>query len=238
MAERLNRTLLEKIQAMLHDSDLLKFLWAEATVHAVYLKNRMWTRTIGDTTPFELLNGRKPNVGNLHPWGCKVQVHNTTGSKLDGCSSVRRWVGFDAKNKDGHRIYWPDRKTVTVERSVRFNFEPEEVVVGVLPLEGERKVDKRSMTIESEKHDVEAPVPDAKTGRGHRIRKETEYMKLLKGGLGVTGTRMGEVLPRGMQPGSTIAVESEEDVDQATAVSCEPEIDYAMATVFEIDADI
>ena len=30
-----------------------------------------------------------------------------------------RWVGFDPQSK-GHRIYWPERHTVTVERNVRF----------------------------------------------------------------------------------------------------------------------
>jgi hypothetical protein len=34
-------------------------------------------------------------------------------------------MGFDAETRDGHRIYWPERRTVTV---VKFNFEPEEVV--------------------------------------------------------------------------------------------------------------
>src|ERR1700678_315773 len=115
VAERLNRTLLEKVRPMLHESDLPKFLWAEATAHAVYLKNRTWTRTIGDTTPFELLNGHKPSVGNLQPWGCKVRVHNTTGTKLDGRSSIRRWRGFDAETRNGHRIYWPERRRVSVE---------------------------------------------------------------------------------------------------------------------------
>ena len=83
IAERLNRTLLEKIRAMLHDSDLPKFLWAEAAQHAVYLKNRTWTRTIGDTTPYELLNKSKPYLGNLQPWGCKVRVHDAGNSKLE-----------------------------------------------------------------------------------------------------------------------------------------------------------
>ena len=99
VAERLNRTLLEKVRAMLHESDLPKFLWAEAISHAVYLKNRTWTRAIGETTPYELLNGQKPNLGNLHPWGCRVRVHNTGGSKLDGRSSVGRWMGFDAETR-------------------------------------------------------------------------------------------------------------------------------------------
>src|SRR5277367_3463547 len=62
---------------MLHDSDLPKFLWGEASQHAVYLKNRTWTRTLGDTTPFENLTGKKPDLSTIHPWGCRVRVHDT-----------------------------------------------------------------------------------------------------------------------------------------------------------------
>ena len=100
---------------MLHESDLPKFLWAEATAQAVYLKNHTWTHTIGDTTPFELLNRQKPYVGKLQPWGCKVRVHDTSGSKHDGRSSIGRWMGFDADTRDGHRVYLPERRTVMVE---------------------------------------------------------------------------------------------------------------------------
>ena len=72
ISECLNRTIMEKVHAMLDDSGMPKFLWAEAVSHAVYLKNRTWTCTIDNTTPFKILHGRKPNIGNLHPWGCKV----------------------------------------------------------------------------------------------------------------------------------------------------------------------
>ena len=40
VSKRLNRTIMEKVRAMLHESRMPKFLWAEAVVHAVYLKNR------------------------------------------------------------------------------------------------------------------------------------------------------------------------------------------------------
>ena len=46
-------------------------------------------------------------------------------------------MGFDVETKDGHRVYWPEKRAVSVERSVKFNFDPDEVVVGALPLEGE-----------------------------------------------------------------------------------------------------
>jgi len=72
VAERLNQTIIEKVRAMLHDSGLPKFLWAEATAHVVYLKNHTWTRTIGETTPYKILYGQKLDLSNIQPWGCKV----------------------------------------------------------------------------------------------------------------------------------------------------------------------
>jgi hypothetical protein len=169
---------MEKVCAMLHDSDLLKFLWAEVTAHAVYLKTRTWTRAIGNTMPYEILYGCKLDVGNLHLWGCKVRVHNPGGSKLDSRSSVGRWMGFDAETKDGHRIYWPEKRMVSVERSVKFNFPPEEVIIGILPLEGERNDNERLMAIEPERRevitepsDVEETqvIPEVEEGRGKHI---------------------------------------------------------------------
>ena len=155
----------------------------------------------------------------LHPWGCKVRVHDTSGSKLDGRSSIGHWMGFDAETKEGHRIYWAERCTVSMERSVKFNVEPNDVVVGVLPLKGEDKpdneerVDKRLTTIESggqhvdnEAPDVEAPLPAPETihedigGRGKHIHKETEYVRMLKDRSGVTGSRGGGHSPGAWGP--------------------------------------
>jgi hypothetical protein len=42
-----------KVRAKLHDSQLPKVLWGEATKHTVYLKNHTWTCALGDTTPFD-----------------------------------------------------------------------------------------------------------------------------------------------------------------------------------------
>ena len=243
VAERLNRTIIEKVRAMLHDSGLPKFLWAEATTHAVYLKNRTWTRTIGETTPFEILNGYKPNIKNLPQWGCKVRVHDDSGSKLDGRSKIGRWMGFDTETKEGHRIYWPEKRTVGVERSVKFNVEDEVL----LPLEGENtpKVnDERQLVDENNKREVDNhtpdaeipnPIPEATEGRGKHIRKETEYIRMLREGSGTTGGRTGETLPRGIQAGTSETPTTIDDqrIEHASAVTLDSEIDYAMATVIE-----
>ena len=42
ISERGNRTNLEIVHAVMHDSGLPKFLWPEAVSYAVYVKNRTW----------------------------------------------------------------------------------------------------------------------------------------------------------------------------------------------------
>ena len=104
---------------MLHDSRLPHFLWGEALHHAVYLKNRSLTCALDDFTPLEMLTHSKPNISHLHPWGCEVWVHDKSGSKLDRRSNKGKWVEFDEES-NGHQVYWTEKRSVTVERSVTF----------------------------------------------------------------------------------------------------------------------
>ncbi|KAG9225295.1 hypothetical protein CCMSSC00406_0009851 [Pleurotus cornucopiae] len=180
IAERLNRTLMERVRAMFHDSGLPKFLWGETLHHAVYLKNRMPTRALGDTTPFEVVFGEKPNLAQTHPWGCKVRVHSRDPSKLDGRSSTERWVGIDQRSM-AHRIYFADRRMVKVERNVKFNFAEEDEV----PIGGEWEMMGNRQT-QSEARPMPAPVTapeikhlptEEKTDEvNHQSEPETDYL--------------------------------------------------------------
>ena len=225
VAERGNHTNLQIVRAMLHDSGLPKFLWAEAISHAIYLRNRTWTRAIGETTPYELLNRNKPNLADIQPWGCKVRVHDVEGSKLDARSKVGRWVVFDPNTKDGHHVYWPEKSSITVERNIRFNFD--EIMVRIPPvLEGEVDDIKSNEPQEKVVETPETPVEPIQTiqERSRCIRKESEYVKMLKEGSGVTGerSRLGvqRILPAGMRG-------IPENVESSVAE------EYAMATVIE-----
>ena len=121
VAESLNRRLLERARAILHHSGLPKNLWAEAIRFAVWLKNRASTRALGnDITPFEKLYGDKPNLSSVPEWGQSIWVHTGTGSKLDARGVEARWIGFDSESTHAHRVYWPYKQTVTVERNVKF----------------------------------------------------------------------------------------------------------------------
>jgi transposase InsO family protein len=64
-AERLNWTIMERVRAMLVNSQLPRQLWAEAAVTANYLRNRAPTTAAPTKTPWELLYGTKPDVAHL-----------------------------------------------------------------------------------------------------------------------------------------------------------------------------
>ena len=158
-------------------------------------------------------------------------------NRNNGRSKIGRWMGFDSETRDGYRVYWPERRTVTVERSVKFNFD-NEVSVEVLPLEGEsRHVEQQPNTTQPIPETAETPIeaPDAEKivepdiveptepteGRGRCIRKESKYVRMLREGTGVTGEK-SSLLPKGMQSGSMSTVVANVAVE-----------DYAMATVVE-----
>ena len=74
LAERKNRTLVKSVRCMLSDSALPKKFWAEAVSTANYVLNRAPSTPIG-STPYEMLNGNKPNVGHLKVFGCVAYMH-------------------------------------------------------------------------------------------------------------------------------------------------------------------
>ena len=47
-------------------------------------------------------------------------VKDLKAGKLDARAQVGRFVGYDTESK-GYRIYWPGKRSITVERSMVFN---------------------------------------------------------------------------------------------------------------------
>jgi hypothetical protein len=124
VAEKLNRTVLERTRALLHASGLPKTLWAEGVHHVIWLKNRSPTRALNGQSPFEAMKGRKPNLDRLEAWDARCWVHEKGNSKLDGRAREGRWLGFD-EGSNGHRIYWESKRSASVERSVVFANPPQ-----------------------------------------------------------------------------------------------------------------
>ena len=118
IAERLNRTLLEKVRAMMHESSLPCMLWGKAVCHAVWLKNRTPTKALNGGTPLEAATGQKPDLSRACVWGSCIWVRVEGGTKLGGCVAEGRWVGVDNNSPNGCRVYWLEKRSITVERNI------------------------------------------------------------------------------------------------------------------------
>nr|GFA69703.1 retrovirus-related Pol polyprotein from transposon TNT 1-94 [Tanacetum cinerariifolium] len=66
VVERRNRTLVEATRTMLIFSHAPLFLWAEAIVTACYTQNRSIIHRRFNRTPYELIQGKKPDISYLH----------------------------------------------------------------------------------------------------------------------------------------------------------------------------
>ena len=63
-----------------------------------------------------------PHLGNIHEFGTVVYVKDLKAGKLDACAKLGWFISYDSESK-GFRIYWPNKRSATVERDVIFNQE-------------------------------------------------------------------------------------------------------------------
>nr|GEX41423.1 hypothetical protein [Tanacetum cinerariifolium] len=76
VVERRNRTLVEAARTMLIFSHALLFLWDEAIATVHYSQNRFIIHRRFNKTPYELINGRKPDISFLHVFGALCYPKN------------------------------------------------------------------------------------------------------------------------------------------------------------------
>ncbi|WVZ51610.1 hypothetical protein U9M48_002739 [Paspalum notatum var. saurae] len=73
--ERKNRTLITLARSMLDEYGTSEKFWAEDINTACYASNRLYPHRLLDKTPYELLNGRKPNISYFRVFGCKCYIY-------------------------------------------------------------------------------------------------------------------------------------------------------------------
>lgn len=122
VAERMNRTIVEKARCMLIDANMDKRFWAEAVSTAVYIINRSPTKCLTNKTPEEAWSKAKPNLNNLRVFGCKAMVHipKCKRRKFDAKSEECSFVGYDDNTK-GYRVYSHKTGDVFLSRDVVFH---------------------------------------------------------------------------------------------------------------------
>ena len=125
VVERKNRTILEMARCLLHDKDLPKKFWAEAASTSVFLLNRLPTKALSKSTPFEAWYGFKPKLMNLKVFGCLCfsYIPQVKRDKLDKKAEAGIFVGYSSTSK-AYRIFLPQSNKVIVTRDVLF-FEEE-----------------------------------------------------------------------------------------------------------------
>jgi len=119
--ERKNRSLEEIARTLLNDTFLPKYFWVATVNTACYIMNRALIRPILKKTPYELYNGRKPNISHLHVFGCKCFVLNNGKnnlSKFDVKSDEGIFLGYSLQS-NAFRIY--NKRTMIIEDSIEQN---------------------------------------------------------------------------------------------------------------------
>lgn len=117
----MNQFIEESVKSMLHDQDLTKFLWGEATKTVVYIKNKTPHRSLDNMTPEEAFTRKKPSIDHLWIFGFLVYIYvpKDKRKKLDPSSMKRTFFGYNSSSK-AYRIYIKEGTWIEVSRDVIF----------------------------------------------------------------------------------------------------------------------
>ncbi|WCJ34767.1 Retrovirus-related Pol polyprotein from transposon TNT 1-94 [Euphorbia peplus] len=121
VVERRNRTVVAMGRSMLKERKVLPQMWGEAIRHAVYVLNRLPTRSLSGMTPYEAWFGKKPYVDYLRVFGCiaHMKIPSVHVRKLDDRSKQVVHFGREPGTK-AYRLYDPSTGTVHVSRDIVF----------------------------------------------------------------------------------------------------------------------
>ena len=121
LAERMNRTIMERVRSMLAHAKLPKSYWAEAMLTAVYLINRSPSVPLKGDVPQRVWTGRNVSYQHLKVFGCLAYVHvaKDQRSKLDSKSKPCIFLGY-SEDEFGYRMWDLLDKKVIRSRDVIF----------------------------------------------------------------------------------------------------------------------
>lgn len=126
VAERFNRTIMDRARCLMSEAKLNKCYWPECVLTAAYLGNRLLTNTAERKSPYEIFYGRKPDVRYLKIFGSKCFVRvpeETRTSKLNPKGIQGILVGY---TDTGYKILVNDK--IVISRHVTF-IEPDAQVI-------------------------------------------------------------------------------------------------------------
>ena len=130
VAERMNRTIQERIRCMLSDAKLPKYFWGEAMRTAVDLINLSPSAPLDDDVPERVWTGKDVSYKHLRVFGCRAFVHipKDERSKLDNKARECIFLGY-AHEDFGYRLW--DLVSHKIIRSRDVTFLEDQIVDGV-----------------------------------------------------------------------------------------------------------
>src|SRR6266487_4207091 len=125
IAERMNRTLLAIMRALIFESKILKTFWAFAAEAACYIRNQTVmvepvnesgeeTKNKMKKTPYELWTGKKLYIAHMKVWGCECWIHvplERDADKLNPRSVEGVFIGY-TEDPSQYLVWVPERKEV------------------------------------------------------------------------------------------------------------------------------
>src|SRR4051812_22919874 len=122
VAERKNRTLVDMARSMMAEFKSSQNFWAKAISTACHYSNRLYLHKIINKTPYEILNGKKPNVGYFRVFGskCFYQIKGLRLTKFQPKALEGIFVGY---GEESHTYIIYDIVSRTVVNSCSVIFE-------------------------------------------------------------------------------------------------------------------
>nr|GEU85162.1 hypothetical protein [Tanacetum cinerariifolium] len=122
VVEQRNRTLVKAARTMLIFSRAPLFLWAEVISTACFTQNRSIIHRRFNKTPYELINGKKPDISFLHVFGalCYPKNNREDIGKHGAKGDIGFFIGYSA-NSCAYRIYNRRKKKIMETMNVSFD---------------------------------------------------------------------------------------------------------------------
>ena len=109
-------------RTMLNEYDLPTYFWVEAINRSCYILNRVSKRPILNKTPYELWNGKTPNISYFRVFGWKYYILNIEDylGKFASKTDVGIFLGYSNSSK-AYRVF--NKRTLVVEESMHVTFD-------------------------------------------------------------------------------------------------------------------
>ena len=122
VAERMNRTIVEKVRCMLRTAKLPKSFWGAAVLTACYLINRSPSAPLGFDVPEKVWTCKEISYNHLKVFGCKAFIHvpKEQRSKLDDKALPCIFIGY-GNEEFGYKVWDPKTRKVIRSRDVVFH---------------------------------------------------------------------------------------------------------------------